>query len=68
MHVYFTTDPQGRVFSNEEQYTLPHFVWDNITFGDWAEHRTIEYEVKLPEVSSLMYAQILHNFATNIAK
>ncbi|KAF7798918.1 hypothetical protein EIP86_010146 [Pleurotus ostreatoroseus] len=53
MHVYITTSPQGDVFSANaarERDSLPHFVWDNITFGDWTDSRTVEYEVNLPEL------------------
>lgn len=59
MHVYLTTNPHGNVFGGAELDTLPHFVWKNITFGDWSESRTVEYEVKLPKVcpsSMLPYA------------
>ncbi|KAJ3559212.1 hypothetical protein NM688_g478 [Phlebia brevispora] len=49
MHVYITTSPYGDVFSGRERDTLPHFVWDNITFGDWTESRVVEYDINLPE-------------------
>ena len=63
MHVYFNTNPKGDVFSRKwtSMYRkngdedLPHFVWDNITFGDWQESRTIEYDVKLPPVRDLHF-------------
>ena len=51
MHVYLTTNPHGNVFSGPELDTLPHFVWRNITFGDWSDTRTVEYDVHLPLVS-----------------
>ena len=53
MHVYLTTNPHGNVFGGPELNTLPHFVWKNITFGDWSDSRTVEYEVKLPKVREL---------------
>lgn len=59
MHVYLNTNPKGDVFSRKwtsgyrknGDEDLPHFVWENITFGDWKESRTAEYDVKLPPVS-----------------
>ena len=59
MHVYLSTSPTGDVFSNQwtsgyrenQDADLPYFVWDNITFGDWSEARTVEYDVNLPPVS-----------------
>ncbi|KAK7696037.1 hypothetical protein QCA50_000678 [Cerrena zonata] len=56
MHVYLNTNPKGDVFSRKwtsgyrknGDEDLPHFVWENITFGDWKESRTAEYDVKLP--------------------
>ncbi|ETW84014.1 hypothetical protein HETIRDRAFT_433003 [Heterobasidion irregulare TC 32-1] len=50
VHVHLSTDPTGNIFAkSEENAKLPHFVWENITFGDWNEARTIEYNVDLPE-------------------
>lgn len=59
MHVYLSTSPNGDVFSSKwtsgyrenQDADLPHFVWDNITFGDWSDIRTVEYDVHLPPVS-----------------
>ncbi|KZT29325.1 cleft lip and palate associated transmembrane protein [Neolentinus lepideus HHB14362 ss-1] len=56
MHVYLSTSPTGDVFPNEwtsgnrkdQDESLPKFVWDNITFGDWKETRTIDFDVNLP--------------------
>lgn len=61
MHVYLNTNPKGDVFSRKwtsgyrknGDEDLPHFVWENITFGDWKETRTVDYDVKLPTVSWL---------------
>ncbi|TFK43833.1 cleft lip and palate transmembrane protein 1-domain-containing protein [Crucibulum laeve] len=56
MHVYLSTSPNGDPFtkwtaayrkSNDEG--LPHFVWGNITFGDWNDARVAEFDVKFPE-------------------
>jgi hypothetical protein len=51
MHVYLTTSPDTRVFTGDNQ-GLPHFVWNNITFGDWSDSRAINFDVQLPYVSS----------------
>ena len=29
---------------------LPHFVWNDITFGDWNEARVIDLDVEFPKV------------------
>ena len=51
MHVHLSTNPDGDVFGHRER--LPHFVWNDITFGDWNEARVIDLDVKLPEVRPL---------------
>lgn len=56
MHVYLTTSPYIDAFARGDEGSLPHFVWDNITFGDWAESRTVEFDVKIPTVSSARYS------------
>lgn len=48
MHVYLSTNPEGDVFGREEP--LPHFVWNDITFGNWNEARVIDLDVNLPKV------------------
>ena len=48
MHVYLSTNPEGDVFGHEEP--LPHFVWNDITFGDWNEARFIDVDVDFPKV------------------
>jgi hypothetical protein len=54
LHFHLSTDPSGHVFAlNSEDTDLPHFVWYNITFGDWNEARTLDYNVHLPEVRML---------------
>ena len=50
MHVYLTTSPTANVFKGNNE-GLPHFVWDNITFGDWSDNRVVEFDVNLPYVS-----------------
>jgi hypothetical protein len=60
MHVYFSTSPNGDVFSRQwtsgwredQDKNLPSFVWSNITFGDWNDHRTEDLDITLPEVYS----------------
>ncbi|KAI0053593.1 cleft lip and palate associated transmembrane protein [Auriscalpium vulgare] len=50
MHVYLTTDSNGQVFERKgEDASLPHFVWHDISLGDWGESRTVEYDIKIPE-------------------
>ncbi|KAG0697310.1 cleft lip and palate associated transmembrane protein [Suillus ampliporus] len=56
MHVYFSTSPNGDVFSRQwtsawredQDAGLPNFVWENITFGDWKETRAATYDINLP--------------------
>jgi hypothetical protein len=56
MHVYFSTSPNGDVFSRQwtsawredQDAGLPNFVWDNIIFGDWKETRVVTYDINLP--------------------
>ena len=50
MYVYLSTSPTGNVFSPNSNEHLPHFVWDNIKYGDWNEKRTIDLDVNLPKV------------------
>lgn len=66
MHVYLSTNPTGDVFSSRwtngyrknDDVDLPKFVWDNITFGDWKDSRTVDYDVKLPLVSKSFIIQV----------
>ena len=48
MHVHLSTSQNGDVFGYKE--SLPHFVWNDITFGDWNEARVIDLDVDLPKV------------------
>jgi len=57
MHVYLSTSPNGDVFSKwtsayrkDRDEDLPHFVWENITYGDYSDHRVVDFEVKFPDV------------------
>lgn len=60
MHVYLTTGSDIRNdFHSKEN--LPHFTWENITFGDWSDSRTVDLEVKLPpsvQRNGSLYADI----------
>jgi len=47
MHVFLSTSPLPVV---QPQEGLPHFVWKNITYGDYNDNRVIDLEVKFPEV------------------
>jgi len=61
MHVYFSTSPVGDVFgvTNRKNWGqaeatgggFPHWTWDNITYGDWADSRKIDVMVEIPQVS-----------------
>lgn len=52
LHVYLSTSVQAFI-PNSEDTDLPHFVWDDITFGDWNEARMVDYDVRLPQVRGL---------------
>ncbi|RDB19820.1 Cleft lip and palate transmembrane protein 1 [Hypsizygus marmoreus] len=54
MHVFMSTSPNGDVFSTsrwqkEQDKDLPHFVWGNLTFGDWKAAPVAEFDVKFPQ-------------------
>ena len=51
LHFHLSTDPAGQVYSKGTG--LPHFVWHDITFGNWSETRTVDYNLHLPEVREL---------------
>lgn len=57
MHVYLSTSPRGDVFSKgtvssrrDEEAGLPHFVWENITYGNHTDSRAVNYDIKFPQV------------------
>lgn len=62
MHIYLTTSPNGDVFSNQwtsgwrenADKDLPNFVWENITFGNWKDSRTVEMQINFPPVSNFL--------------
>ncbi|KAF8204690.1 cleft lip and palate transmembrane protein 1-domain-containing protein [Pholiota molesta] len=41
----------SRRFDNRKRgdEELPHFVWHNITYGDYNENRVVEFDIKFPE-------------------
>ncbi|TRM66436.1 cleft lip and palate transmembrane protein 1-domain-containing protein [Schizophyllum amplum] len=53
VHVYFSTSPRGSdVLSQKyrgDREPLPHIAWENVTFGDWTDSRTIDLDIRLPE-------------------
>ncbi|PFH49245.1 hypothetical protein AMATHDRAFT_148054 [Amanita thiersii Skay4041] len=56
MHVYLSSLPSGNVFNQwtnrwrkDQDEGLPHFIWENITFGDYNDARVVEFEIKFPE-------------------
>lgn len=70
MHVYLTTSPNGDIFNKDwmsgrdnDDKNLPNFIWENLTFGNWKDTRTMETDVKFPEVSVSLYACNAIHFA-----
>lgn len=60
MHVYLSTSPRGDVFTKgtatyrrDHEAGLPHFVWENITYGDFSDSRVERYDVNFPEARAL---------------
>ncbi|KAH9977754.1 cleft lip and palate associated transmembrane protein [Lactifluus volemus] len=65
LHFHLSTDPNGHVFArNSEDTDLPHFAWHNITFGDWSETRTLDYQIHLPESVQQNGSMWAHIFLT----
>lgn len=65
MHVYLSTSPNGDVFTKwtagfrkDNDAELPHFVWLNITYGDYNDARVVEYDIKFPDVSRFYSSEI----------
>lgn len=49
MHVHLSTLPMSDVFSAKwMSESLPNFVWENLTFGDYSEARVVEYNINFP--------------------
>jgi hypothetical protein len=49
--LHFNLSTSGQAFAlTPEDVNLPHFVWHDITFGDWNEVRSVDYSIHLPEV------------------
>ena len=51
MYVYLSTSPDGDAYRKDNDEGLPHFLWENITYGDYNDHRVLNFEVKFPDVS-----------------
>ncbi|OCH90944.1 cleft lip and palate associated transmembrane protein [Obba rivulosa] len=54
MHVYLSTSSTPTfsadyLLNREESGGPVHFSWENITFGDWSDTRTVDLTVNLPE-------------------
>lgn len=61
MQVYLTTSPYVDPLHGNQD--LPHFTWDHITFGDWKDVRSLEYDIQIPAVrlnSRFSYPPSLH--------
>lgn len=60
MHVYVSMSPDAAdVFANQwssaagnSKSSLPHFVWENITYGDFHESRTVDLVLDVPSVGT----------------
>lgn len=68
MHVYLSTSPNGDVFTQwtngwrkNQDDGLPHVVWEKITFGDYADHRVVDFEVKFLEVTCISFHAVCNN-------
>ncbi|KAH9965903.1 cleft lip and palate transmembrane protein 1-domain-containing protein [Russula dissimulans] len=48
IHFYLSTSEQAFAH-NPEDADLPHLAWHDITFGDWNEVRTADYNIHLPK-------------------
>ena len=56
MYIYLTSTgdifPMNQVKKKEEG--LPSVLWENITFGDWNEVRSVQFNVTMPLVSGVV--------------
>ena len=57
MHVYLSTMPKLDVYTKwtsayrkDKDEGLPHFIWENITYGNYNDHRVANFKVNFPEV------------------
>jgi hypothetical protein len=54
--LYFHLSTSEQAFAlDSADADLPHFAWQNITFGDWNEERMVDYNIHLPEVRDLQF-------------
>ncbi|KAH9077144.1 cleft lip and palate associated transmembrane protein [Lactarius deliciosus] len=58
LHFHLSTDP------SRAKTGLPRFVWNDITFGNWSETRTVDYNVHLPETVQRNGSLWAHIFLT----
>lgn len=68
LHFHLSTSDQAFARDSEDA-DLPQFVWHDITFGDWNEARTVDYNVHLPEVHvprSLVLPMTLNAFDQSV--
>lgn len=61
LHFHLSTSEQAFALDSADA-DLPHFVWQNITFGDWNEVRTVDYNIHLPEVRELQFTCCFYDF------
>lgn len=61
MHVYLTTLPRADAYTKwtatvhkAKDEGLPHFIWKNITYGNYNDQRVVNFEVKFPEVKDVI--------------
>lgn len=59
MHVYLSTMPEPDVhakwtseYSKDKDESLPHFVWKNISYGNYNDNRVANFKVNFPQVSN----------------
>lgn len=78
MHVYFSTSPIGDVFgvTNRKNWgvadsnpttdsgVFPHWVWEDIPFGDWGVEKRVDTSIEVPWVcylSTILSFMIIHD-------
>ncbi|KAH8829817.1 cleft lip and palate transmembrane protein 1-domain-containing protein [Flagelloscypha sp. PMI_526] len=50
IHIYISDSQDGNIFYNPQHTkNLPNFLWSNVTFGDWSESRTVNFDIQFPE-------------------
>lgn len=67
MHVYLSTMPKLDVYTKwtsayrkDKDEGLPHFVWENISYGNYNDNRVANFKVNFPQVSnSFAYGRVV---------